>query len=194
MWNGLKKPKHVNLSIVTMNRSRISNTEWGILMGVMILIDITQVILDIFLIGLILNRFIDIIVGMALPFYLYMRGVKMTAKKIWSMVGSFGLEFSGIGDVLPLWTLDVALIMTWEKAEEKVEGSGLGAAAKTISTRRTKKIPPIINRQIPPAPSRIVEREREEAPESANLVDLRNNKKTDRGSPASVASSARKHV
>jgi len=40
----------------------------------------------------------------------------------------------------------------------------------------------------------IVEREREEAPESANLVDLRNNKKTDRGSPASVASSTRKDV
>lgn len=100
--------------------SRMSNTEWGLLIGALATIDLVQFILDVFLIGLVANRFIDIVVGMSLPFYLRMRGVRLDSKKIGGMVGTFLLEMIPGFDALPLWCLDGFLNFTLDKADKKL--------------------------------------------------------------------------
>jgi hypothetical protein len=61
--------------------SRIGNTEWGLVIGAAVVLDIGQWVLDILLIGVALNPLIDISVGMALPLYFHIRGVKLTPKR-----------------------------------------------------------------------------------------------------------------
>ncbi|MHB0978314.1 MAG: hypothetical protein ACYC1K_02865 [Minisyncoccota bacterium] len=101
--------------------SKISNLEWGLVIGAVAVVDVVQLFLNAFAIGILANRFIDIVVGMALPFYFWIRGVKMNAKKILSLIASFVGEEIPVLDTLPLWTLDVILIMSWDKAEGKIE-------------------------------------------------------------------------
>ncbi|MEO8637925.1 MAG: hypothetical protein ABI430_03430 [Candidatus Taylorbacteria bacterium] len=121
------------------SKHKIGNLEWGLVLTATIICDAVQIVLDFFVIGAIINRFIDIAVGMILPIYFYLRGVKMTSKKIWSMIGAFVGEFIPVVDALPLWSLDVALIMAWEKAEEKAEGTGLGKVMEVAANRDLKR-------------------------------------------------------
>lgn len=99
--------------------SRISNTEWGLINGLLIMVDIVQTILDFFVLGLLANRFIDIFIGMALPLYLKMRGVDLDKKKVWSMIGAFFFEMIPVVDALPLWSLDGFIMMGLDKADKK---------------------------------------------------------------------------
>jgi len=99
----------------------MGKTEWHFLIGAAVTVDLMQAMLDFFGIGLVINRFIDIVVGMALPFYLSIRGVKMTGRRVGSIIGAFILEeIPGI-DALPLWTADVLYIYATVRAEEKGE-------------------------------------------------------------------------
>jgi hypothetical protein len=112
--------------------SKISNTEWGLLIGALAVIDGIQFCLDWLAVGVIINRFIDLIVGMALPFYLYLRGVKLTAKKAISMACAFVGEIIPVVDALPLWTADAILLMTIEKAEKALNKTPMvGKIAKS---------------------------------------------------------------
>lgn len=102
--------------------SRVSNTEWGLLIGAAGMVDLFQLVLDVLgQIGVLANRFIDIAMGMALPFYLHMRGVKLDSKKVASMAVSFLLEEVPEVDALPLWCADVIAIMFWDKADQALE-------------------------------------------------------------------------
>ncbi len=100
--------------------SRISNTEWGLVIGALATIDLTQFFLDVLLVGPFVNPFIDIVVGMALPFYLKIRGVKLDSKKIGGMIGAFFLELIPGFDALPLWCLDGFMNMMLDKADKKL--------------------------------------------------------------------------
>lgn len=90
------------------HRSKISNTEWGIVIGALLLVDIIQLILDLFVVGVVLNYAIEIIVGLSLPFYLHMRGENMAdPKRLTAFLAVFGLEFFiPFVDGLPFWTMD----------------------------------------------------------------------------------------
>jgi signal transduction histidine kinase len=75
--------------------------------GLLIVIDIAQIILDGFAIGVVVNRFIDFVVGLAFPFYLQIRGEKMSdPKRLLAWLATFGLEFIPVVDAFPLWSLD----------------------------------------------------------------------------------------
>lgn len=100
--------------------SRISNTEWGLVIGAAAIIDFIQFILDFFAVGIVVNRLIDIGVGMSLAFYFWMRGVSMDSKKTLTLLGSFvGEEIPGL-DAAPLWTGDVVATMLWDKADKNL--------------------------------------------------------------------------
>ena len=89
------------------HKSKVSTFEWGIVIGLLIVIDIAQIILDGFVIGVVVNRIIDFVVGLALPFYLQIRGEKMSdPKRFLAWLATFGLEFIPVVDALPLWSLD----------------------------------------------------------------------------------------
>lgn len=99
--------------------SKISNTEWWLVIGALAVIDLVQIVLDIFVIGAVANRFIDFVVGISLPFYLKICGVKLDSKKIGGMVAAFFLEQIPGLDALPLWCLDGFTNMLWDKADKK---------------------------------------------------------------------------
>lgn len=135
--------------------SKIGNVEWGLVIGATAVVDVVQFILDIFVIGAIANRFVDIVVGMALAFYFWIRGIKMNAKKVLSLIASFVGEEIPVLDTLPLWTLDVILIMAWDKAEGKIEkalpilnktlGQAEGIAGRIEGMRNKQITPPTTN-------------------------------------------------
>jgi hypothetical protein len=100
--------------------SKISNTEWGLVIGALMWVDLIQFFLDGFAIGIIANRFIDIVVGMSLAFYFWIRKVKMDQKKVLTLIGSFiGEEIPGL-DALPLWSADGIVTMMWDKADKNL--------------------------------------------------------------------------
>ncbi|MFZ2048904.1 MAG: hypothetical protein WAV25_01230 [Minisyncoccia bacterium] len=110
--------------------SKISDTEWGLLIGFGLVLDLGQWLLDLFIIGVFFNPFIDMGVGLALPLYFKLRGMKTDAKKIASWVGAgvFETLFAGL---IPLWTGDIVLTMFLDKADKKLRkmtssGSGVG--------------------------------------------------------------------
>ena len=69
--------------------SKISNTEWGMAIAILLLIDLAQIGLDFVGIGIIANTFIDILVGMAWPTYLYLRGVNLKSVKMFGNIINF---------------------------------------------------------------------------------------------------------
>ncbi|TAK57464.1 hypothetical protein EPO17_01950 [Patescibacteria group bacterium] len=136
---------------------RLTKTRWKILIGLAVFIDILQIVLDFFAVGLAVNRFIDIAVGIALPFFLRSQGVKLASpKRILTLLATFIGEMIPIVDSLPLWSLDVWFIWGTVKAEEalaKVPGAGMaveaitnakGGNTETTNTRRSGP-PPLPN-------------------------------------------------
>jgi len=120
---------------------RISNTEWGLVIGAAIVVDLVQLALDLFLVGIVANRFIDIVIGLTLPFYFKMRGVKMDWKKGGSILITFLLEFVGLGiDALPFWTGDILLIMAFDRAEQKKEESKENVSKPNLSPVKNSTI------------------------------------------------------
>jgi len=110
----------------------MSKAEWALLIGIVIFIDIFQAISSSFAIGLITNRFLNIAIGILLPFGLHQRGVDMIdVKKILFMFTAFGTEFIGIGDFLPLWTIAIVLTYIAVKGEENPD-SKLGKVGKVL--------------------------------------------------------------
>ena len=104
------------------SKPHISNVEWGLVIGALFAIDAGQALLDLFAIGLMLNRFIDIGVGMGLAFYLQIRGQSMAnGKRLGAMIGTFLIEQIPLLDALPLWGLDGIYNMVLAKAEERAE-------------------------------------------------------------------------
>ena len=100
--------------------SKISNTEWGLVIGAAVLLDAVEFGLDIFGIGLVLNELIDVGVGMALPYYFHLRGVKKDKRKIttWVLATLFEMFTDGL---VPIgWTIDVLATMYWDKRDKKL--------------------------------------------------------------------------
>jgi hypothetical protein len=103
---------------------KIGLVEWIILIILTIMLDVVQVILDLFIIGIVLNRIIDLIVGFCLPLYFWFRGVSMKSGKNWAaFLGAFGLEEIGLGgdDGLPLWTAEVGVVWLTVTADKIIQ-------------------------------------------------------------------------
>ncbi len=116
-----------------MGRSKISNTEWGMVIGALFIVDLIQVGLDLFFqVGVIANRFIDIVVGLAWPTYLYLRGVNMNVKRVGSIILSFAVEQVPDVDALPFWSADGVFIMLSVKITEKAMKKNAAAAATAV--------------------------------------------------------------
>jgi len=98
---------------------KMSTTEWGLFIGALAVIDLLQILLDLIAIGFILNEFIDIFIGMAMPFYLHLRGQDMTKPQRWGgMVVGLLLEMIFDG-TFPFWCLDGIYFFLLARREEK---------------------------------------------------------------------------
>jgi hypothetical protein len=94
-------------------RSKIGKTEWWILIAIAALVDVAQIALDFLAIGVIVNRYIDIFVAMAAPFYLAIRGVPMDVRTLMLFGASFVAEEIPLADIAPAWTFDIWKIKQW---------------------------------------------------------------------------------
>ena len=89
-----------------MNEPHISNIEWGLVIGALLAIDLVQFVLDILVVGAIVNTFIDIGVGLCFGFYLRLRGLKFGRKRLLGFLGTFVAELIPVVNALPLWFAD----------------------------------------------------------------------------------------
>jgi hypothetical protein len=113
------------------HKSKISTFEWGLVIGVLILIDIIQIILDLVAVGVAINRIIDVIVGLTFSFYLQMRGEKMAdPRRLFALIATFGLEFVPVVDALPLWSLDGVYNFMLARARNKAAEAQEAVMAK----------------------------------------------------------------
>lgn len=108
------------------NKSKISNVEWGLVIGALFFIDIIQILLEwilgIFIIGEFIIWVIDLFVGMSFGFYLHMRGESMTdPKRAFGLMGTFLLELVPGVSELPLWSLDGLYAMSLSKSKRVIE-------------------------------------------------------------------------
>jgi hypothetical protein len=130
--------------------SKISNTEWGLVIGVGIVLDIGQYFLDFFVIGVFINPFIDIGVGMALPLYFSLRGIKVDMKKGLAWLGSGVIESLTAG-LIPLWTADIVITLFLDKADKKLKaivgGGATGSKNQQEPGRLAGNIRPQTNQQ-----------------------------------------------
>lgn len=91
--------------------SKVNSGEWILVVLALVTVDVIQIILDfMFTSGIIINRFIDILVGLSLALYLYSRGQladkETSLRIIMVLVVSFGVEQVPILDAAPFWTGD----------------------------------------------------------------------------------------
>jgi hypothetical protein len=109
------------------NKPKISNLEWGLVIGALFVVDLIQIGVEwlmIWLFGasIIVNFIIDLAVGMGFAFYLQMRGLSMAdPKRLFTLIGTFGLEMWPGLQELPLWSLDGVLNMLIYKSETIVK-------------------------------------------------------------------------
>ena len=91
-------------------RSKVSNFEWGLVIGLLFFIDIIQKILDFLVIGEVINRFADILIGGGFLFYLIIRGEfnnpetrnRMTV----AFLATFVAEEIPVVDIAVFWSID----------------------------------------------------------------------------------------
>lgn len=101
--------------------SKITRTEWGLVIGALLTIDAVQFGLDMaFGIGFFVNPFIDILIALAWPFYLRLRGVNLNTLKIIVNIAALFFEITPLG-AMPLWFLDGIIMFLIVKIEEKLK-------------------------------------------------------------------------
>lgn len=99
--------------------SKISKGTAMFMVSVCVALDITQALLDFVAIGVVLNHLLDIVIGLGFYVWFKIHGVDMASKKKGTaLIGGFLLETFSVG-ALPLWTLDIILIIYLTRSEER---------------------------------------------------------------------------
>ena len=129
-------------------KSKISNTEWGLVIGALFTIDGVQIVLDLFVIGAVINRFIDIFVGLSFALYLQLRGQSLVnPKRLLALLATFTGEMIPVVDALPLWGLDGIVNMSLSKVDtiiKKVPGVKMVSSVVSISRGKKPKISDVV--------------------------------------------------
>lgn len=126
-------------------KSKISNVEWGLVIGALFAIDITQILIEWTLgwigVGVFINWIIDLMTGMSLALYLQLRGQSVVnPKRLAGIVGTFVAELIPVVDQLPLWGMDGIFNMVISKSDEIVSKIP-GGSALTEGVALTKTNP-----------------------------------------------------
>jgi hypothetical protein len=136
------------------NKKHLSNTEWGLIVGFLAMIDLTMFLLDFTGIGEFVDPFADTFIAMAFPFYMHMRGQDMTNNKrvagaiitwLTALFSDGFLDFWFV-DALYYWSLDRAA-EELEKLENKVPGGKMvGKIAENKISGQKRKYEEMMNK------------------------------------------------
>lgn len=104
---------------------RIDNIQAAFMIGVAVTVDIVQLILGFFIIGLVLNRFITFFVFLSFFLWFALNGVnfisgKMSTRRMLSFFGVAFAEFIPIVGMAPLWSFGIASIIYSTRKEDKM--------------------------------------------------------------------------
>jgi hypothetical protein len=126
-----------NSAIIPKAKKKIHSVTQIVIITFFVLVDITQVILDCFAVGLLVNRIIDLIVGILLAVYMAFKGMTIADnwKQYASVVLAFVAEFIPIVDVAPLWCLDAWYITHHLKSNDKSRKEALRQQATQTLTQ-----------------------------------------------------------
>ncbi len=106
------------------NESKISNIEWGLVIGTLFTIDAIQIVIEWLLIwiagaSVIINICIDLAVGFGFGLYLQLRGESLAnPKRLFGLLATFGFEMIPLVSELPLWGLDGIYNMMISKSDK----------------------------------------------------------------------------
>lgn len=111
----------------------ISNGEWFAIALFALIVDIAQILLNIFFgSGIAINRIISLIMTFVLNGYLLWRGISLvTFKQFINTLGTATGEMIPIGDSIPIWTISVVLSWVNTKADTD-PNSFAGKAGKAV--------------------------------------------------------------
>lgn len=99
--------------------SKIGKVEWIFVYIIALILDIVQIIIDLFGVGVVINEIADPIIGVIFFAYFQFRGVSMIKypSRILSLLGVAGLE-EFTGGLAPAWVVDVWYIHRTVKKED----------------------------------------------------------------------------
>ena len=99
-------------------KTKMTKTKWGFLIAIIVVVDIVQIILDFFAVGLAADSLIDIVVGASLLLIFKIQKVHLTPKQLMSICSVFAVEIIPVANALPFWSADII----WIYGEEKLKG------------------------------------------------------------------------
>jgi len=92
------------------HRSKVSSIEYGLIIGALVLVDLLQIGLDFFVIGIAINRYLDMFVGATFLLFLFLRGEMKNSQTrtrlLTAFFATFIVEEIPILDIAPAWTFD----------------------------------------------------------------------------------------
>lgn len=132
----------------------IHKWEKNTVISIAVIVDIVQIILNFFAVGVVINRIIDIVMAILIAGYGVIRRL-WTVSKALTFVAYFVGEMIPIVDVLPFWTLDIINLYgnTVSSKEERDEilsekdGSSSNMPLNQNGVRSPQKPPPLLNSQ-----------------------------------------------
>jgi len=101
------------------NKPKVSNTEWGLVIGALFTMDAVQLGLIAFGIGLFINEFIDIFVTMWFGFWLLIRKQIDWSRFLILIAGWMGE--AGSDGAIPLWGLEGIVMYMMSKTEKVLD-------------------------------------------------------------------------
>ncbi len=125
--------------------SKISNIEWGLVIGVLFTFDLVQIVIEWLLgwliIGVVINFLLDIFIGMCFGMYLQLRGQSLAnPKRLAGLLGTFFAEMIPLVQELPLWSLDGIFNMVLSKSEKIISAIPGGETINKAVDSATKKV------------------------------------------------------
>lgn len=139
--------KFLNSKIRSKTPSKTNGGEWILVTLALAFVDVAQIILDLFAVGVAVNRFIDIAVAIAFALYLFFRGEladpDTRLRIIAILIISFAAEEVPILDAAPFWTGDA--LYFWHLANKRTNAANgqketqqKATKVKTIENQRER--------------------------------------------------------
>lgn len=114
-------------------QNSMTPAKWGLLYLFAGFVDILQLILNFFAVGIAINRFIDVAIGIGIPGFLHLNGIKISDNMVLYLSIFLGEQIPLV-DSLPLWTLEVWRLQKSNPSQAQASSSIEGEEGQATNT------------------------------------------------------------